>query len=331
MIKSKKYFFIIGLLIFVVINLAISQGFSKKSPNYFCNFQNNKLQEQIKFIHVSDIHLELKPKTNHKSPRLLQHSKELLNSLITDINKTKNVDFILFSGDIINTPTSSNLEYFAKTASKLKYPWFVAAGNHDLSVGGSLNRKKFFEIINRYNKTKHNNSYYCHNIKNKFMIIAMDGVINNRITANGYFSKAQLSFLKTTIHKNPNKKIIIFQHFPLIEPFKSKSHKTINADEYIKIINNSKNVLTVLSGHYHSSKIIKQNNIIHVSTPALVEYPNAYRIVSIKADKNKTYLDFKFKQTSLKQYINLSKNRSKSYKLKYAEPKDRNSKIIIDN
>ena len=43
-----------------------------------------------------------------------------------------------------------------------------------------------------------------------------------------------------------------------------------------EILNKYKNPIAVFQGHYHGAKITQRDNILYVSCPALVSYPNAF-------------------------------------------------------
>ncbi|MFH0702355.1 MAG: metallophosphoesterase [bacterium] len=321
----KKYL----ILLIFVLNLVLgSVMLSSGVWNVNVSEENNT--SIIKFAQVSDIHLDLKAREDWNK-RLLIYSKQLLQDAIDQINGIKDIDFVVFSGDMINSPSESAFMTFIKMANTLKVPWYAAMGNHDIGIKSEFNKSRFLNILNQKNKNfKSNNPYYSFVPKKGFLVIVMDGVIGNKIIANGFFSKESLIWLEAQLKNNKDSKIIIIQHFPIIEPFKSSSHRVINAREYLEILNKYHNVLAVLSGHYHATKIIRLCNVIHVSTPALVEYPNAFRVITIKDKDNETELDFVFKETRLKNLQEKSKKRSKSYKLLYGEESDRNATVIID-
>jgi 3',5'-cyclic AMP phosphodiesterase CpdA len=159
----------------------------------------------------------------------------------------------------------------------------------------------------------------------------MDGVIDNEITANGYFPKNELDWLDSQLKNNSGKKVIIVQHFPVVEPFKSVTHKVRNADKYLEIIDKYSNVIAVLSGHYHAAKITRRKNVLHISTPALVEYPNAFREIKITILNDSTKFDIRLIETNLKNVQKLSKSRSKNPTLEEGQKQDRNAVIIIKN
>ena len=103
---------------------------------------------------------------------------------------------------------------------------------------------------------------------------------------NGFFSDIELNFLEDTLNKYKDKKAIIIQHFPIIEPFKSEGHKISNQEEYLKLLDRHKNVIAVLTGHYHFSKLTLRNNVAHITSPAMIEEPFGFRYLVFKEDKN---------------------------------------------
>ncbi|MCK7481192.1 MAG: hypothetical protein M0C28_31345 [Candidatus Moduliflexus flocculans] len=108
----------------------------------------------------------------------------------------------------------------------------------------------------------------------------MDGVAETSVTANGYFKKEELAWLDNQLSQHQNSKAIIVQHFPIYEPFKSKTHFIHNADEYKEILSKHNNVIAVLSGHYHSAQKIQKNrkHFLHTELPrSVVEYPQRFQ------------------------------------------------------
>ena len=88
----------------------------------------------LKFAQVSDDHLSAE-KIN-KGYRLTANSADLLDDAIEHINQTPNLDFVFFTGDIIDVPFEKNMLLFFEHANKLKYPYYAVPGNHDICIGG---------------------------------------------------------------------------------------------------------------------------------------------------------------------------------------------------
>ena len=86
-------------------------------------------------------------------------------------------------------------------------------------------------------------------------------------------------------------------HVPVIEPFASPNHKMRNAYALKQLIESYDNPIGVFQGHYHAAKITQHDNVLYVSSPALVSYPNAFRIVNVTNYKDKVVFDFTWKET----------------------------------
>ncbi|HAR63661.1 MAG: hypothetical protein DKM50_03500 [Candidatus Margulisiibacteriota bacterium] len=254
----------------------------------------------LRFVQLTDVHIDLRDKPSGK--RLLSQSRGLLANAVATIN-SMNVDFAVFSGDSINSPREKSLTSFAQIASQLNCPWYVALGNHDIAVYGSLTKGKFFELLNQVNRFQKNTSpYYSFVPKKGYLIVVMDGVIDSRATAHGNFDRQQLNWLEEQLTNNRDSKVIIVQHFPLIEPTKSYDHDVVNKKEYLDLLNKYSNVVAVLSGHYHAEKVRKVGSITHISTPALVEFPSRFRVITITDNNNQLKLDTELVSVTVNVY-----------------------------
>ena len=88
-------------------------------------------------------------------------------------------------------------------------------------------------------------------------------------------------------------------HVPLKQPFSSDSHSLLNANEMYAILNKYKIPIGIFTGHYHATKITQEGHIVHVSTPALISYPNAFRFITVHNYRNKVVFDIKYTPTRL--------------------------------
>ncbi|HOX27541.1 MAG TPA: metallophosphoesterase [bacterium] len=251
----------------------------------------------VKFAHLTDVHLQ--PGVGFESDRMLKYSQQLLDDAVDQINAMKGVDFVIFTGDLANTPNRSDLELFAKSASRLKVPWYWTTGNHNITLGG-VSRKTFMSIMNKYNAAvKPENAHYSF-MKNGFLFIALDGTISWSWTAHGYFSDKELGFLDKQLAENPKAPAVIFQHFPVVYPADSKTHEITNREAYLGVLDRHPNAKALFAGHYHVAKIDKRNNMLFVTTPSLVQYPNAFRVVTMVKKPSGVTFDIKLVETRLK-------------------------------
>ena len=283
----------------------------------------------LNFIQVSDVHLS-SAKIN-KSYRLTAESGVLFEDVINQINETPNINFVMFTGDMIDNPRQKELIRFISYANNIRYPWYAVLGNHDICVGGSLSKEMYWKILNSHNKNfNFTKTYYSFYPKKGFKVIGLDLVIDDRISVNGEIDENQLKWLDKELSKSKKDVVLIFLHYPLIEPFPSKTHKVLNADKVLNVIHKYKNPIAIFTGHYHTTKIYQSGNILHVNTPAIISYPNAFRLVKINNQKNKVIFDFYFKETRLKNLQKRAKMLVFGAKTYYGTDKDRTTTYIID-
>jgi len=251
-------------------------------------FSSAAFAEQLKFIQVTDTHITLNG-SNYQG-RDLEQSVQNLETLVKSINKLNGIDFVVFSGDNIDSANEDNLRKFCEITKNLNKPYYITIGDHDV-FSSALNKTNYFKIVKQYNKNQKSTDSEYYFFPNKdIVVIVMDGTIQMIPCAHGCYNERDLEWLDEVLTKYKDKKAIIVQHFPMIEPYENKSHKLRRPEEYFNLLANHKNVIAILSGHYHGGdKITVKDNIYHVSTPAFVNSPYNYRIIDINYDKNSLF------------------------------------------
>lgn len=283
----------------------------------------------LTFAQISDAHFST-AKTN-TSYRLTAESRELLADAISQVNETQNVDFVMFTGDMINTPYEKELMAFLKYANQLQSPWYALLGNHDVCVGGFLSKKLYWDILNGHNKNFHfAKTYYSFAPKKGYKVIGLDPIIDTRVTANGRIDEEQLKWLDKELAKSKNDVVLIFIHMPFVEPLHSESHRILNSDEVLKVITKYKNPIAIFSGHYHTTKITQIGNVLHVSTPSMVSYPNSFRVVKVCSQKDKVVFDIKLKETRFSDVQKRAKMMAFGAQTYYGTDADRNGIYTIE-
>ena len=230
---------------------------------------------------ISDVHLSSDKQNNKMTPSI----KRLIEAVEQANSNTS--DFVVFLGDNVSGASKYDIAMFAKVIKRLKKPYYVLVGNRDINRGKSVNKKEFYRIVNKYSSNKLN-ALPCYKKYDDYILIFMSGVNETFPTTNGYYKEGELDFLDETLSKYSDKKAIIFQHFPVVEPKENRDLKTHKAEDYIAVLARHKNVLAVISGHYHYENVTKDDlNVTHISVGGLLK--GEYEQIKFFKNKDGSY------------------------------------------
>ena len=123
--------------------------------------------------------------------------------------------------------------------------------------------------------------------------------------------------------------VIICTHVPIDEPYNSSNHKLLNEYEVKSLLRSYTNPIVVLQGHYHCVRAKQDGNIVYITSPSLVTYPNAYRVININNNKQNVLIDVFLKETNLKDIQSRSKMRLLGGDILYGDETDRNNTFKI--
>ena len=227
--------------------------------------------KDIKFVQVTDVHYT----------KEISYSQEALEGAVKEINKLENVAFVVFTGDNIGSPSKENLVGFVRTVNKLDVPYYLVIGNHDVYKSGGMSKANYIDIVKAnnilYKPSKPNYVFK----KDGFVFIVVDGAKEVIPGSIGYYRESTLEWLDKQLKKYKKNPVVILQHYPLVEPKEHKSHRTYHPEKYFELLEKHRNVIAIISGHYHVNGEKMQDGIYHISTPALYNPPNYYKVIDI--------------------------------------------------
>lgn len=233
------------------------------------------MAKNIKFIQITDAHFAANS----------EYTQKVLKAAVDDINAQEGISFVVFTGDNINRADIQNLRQFVRIVKKLKYPYYVVLGNHDVYKSNNMSSIAYYKILrseNMFFRQKKANYKFK---KDGFVFITVNGAKEIIPGASGYYRKDTLDWVDKTLTKNKRREVIIFQHFPVVYPkgdeHRLKTHKTYKVEEYRDILAKHQNVLAILSGHFHVNYETMQDGVYHISTPSLLSQPHSYKIIDI--------------------------------------------------
>lgn len=246
----------------------------------FASAASKAFAENIKFVQITDSHVSTES----------EYSQKVLKSAVEDINNQQDISFVVFTGDNINNPTPENLRQFVKIVSKLKVPYYVALGNHDVYKSKDMSKIRYYQILRETNLLYPQRSANYEFKKNDFVFLIVDGAKEIIPGSGGYYRESTLNWLDKRLTKNENKSVVILQHFPVEYPEGSesrlKTHKTYRDEDYKEILEKHNNVLAVITGHFHTNYETMKDGVYHINSPSLVALPQSYKIIDIITTKD---------------------------------------------
>lgn len=276
----------------------------------------------LRFAQISDVHYsDFEEDTSYK---MLKSSAQLLDDAVIQVNSTPDVDFIMFTGDMINKPKQKQLLGFISHANLLNKSWYAVLGNHDTPCGAPLTKSLYFDILNGHNPNFcFKTPYYSFCPKKGYKVIALDTIINYKATSQGEVPEEELQWLKDELDNSKGDIVLIFTHVPVVEPYASENHRLINSYEVKLLLKKYDIPIIVCSGHFHGTKIIQEDNILYINTPSMVSFPNAFRIINVSPQRNKVIVDVYLKETRLKEIQAKAKAKVMGSMLLYGQEADR--------
>lgn len=275
----------------------------------------------LKFVQISDVHFYTGE--DNTSFKLRAESDKLLDDAIQQVNNIPNINFVMFTGDQIDKSFEKELRAFLPHAKNLNYPWYITFGNHDTCIGGYLTPQVYLDMVHKANENfDFKKPYYSFIPQKGYKAIVLDTIIRDRLTSNGRIDEEQLKWFENELDSAGKDTVLIFMHVPIVEPFASAGHRLLNADEVRAVIEKHKNPIAVFQGHYHAAMIKQFDNVLYISTPSLVSYPNAFRIITVTNHRKKVVFDIDYEETRLKNIQKLAKIMVFSSNLYSGEEKD---------
>lgn len=199
-------------------------------------------------------------------------SEQKLDKIISEINKQKDISFVVFSGNNIAKAQKEYLEAFLKETKKLKAPYYIILGNKDVNKQKGLGKADYMKLVNK----KIVSPNYVIDKKN-IVFIVVDGSKEVIPTSQGYYKPDVIAWLDEQLTFYKNKNVVILQHFPVIPPCEKETKYTAKPEAFLQTLAKHNNVKAVISGHFGVNDEKDLRGIKFIST---AEAP-VYRIIDI--------------------------------------------------
>lgn len=225
----------------------------------FVFFLGSAFGQGFKFAQVSDTHVG--GSTGADDLRIT----------VKDLNQRKDIDFVLFTGDITEFGSDEELALAKQILDSLTLPWYIIPGNHDSnwSESGANSFRKVFggETF-----------FFPHK---GFMFMGTVSGPNMRMSP-GQIPRENLVWMDSVFAANPdvNTPLIFINHYPLDNGL----NNWYEAIDRIK----TRNIQFAMCGHGHQNKLYDWGGIPGVmgrSNLRAKETAGGYNIITLTAEK----------------------------------------------
>jgi 3',5'-cyclic AMP phosphodiesterase CpdA len=259
-----------------------------------------------RFAQITDPHLASEMDGQWNNGFICSMMPDVIRCLKKDLAKLQ-PDFILATGDICSHQTRDAMFAARDLMDSLNFPYYPMGGNHDFVLEDS--RKWFLEAFHAHLPVQ--NTYYSFDYKDihfvvldawwkwsddSLSLISEPDIAESQNTdlvgARWELPQEQLDWLEQDLKANPDKPCLVSCHYPAIgipERLKRPSIKDgghlQNGEELIALLHKHPQVKAIFSGHLHMHIIEKDDQLTHVVTGAIPEYPIEYRDICVYKDR----------------------------------------------
>lgn len=233
----KRYFL---LLIYVVVNQCTI-------------FSENP----FRFAFLTDLHINVRN----------GQAAEDLRMVVDELNASSSVEFVLVGGDIADKGDSASLVAARSILNRLKVPFHIVSGNHDIVWDNAQSVRNFAAIFGGDSFVFQSHGYVFAGFATSPSDKAGRGVARN----------TDLKLLQDELRKYADKPVFFITHYPLLEgDVENRTQLTDMMKQY--------KVKAVLCGHYHRNTFLNFDGIpgiVNRSTLRSTESAGGYTLYTV--------------------------------------------------
>ncbi len=264
------------------------------------------MDEQIKIIHITDLHFYKFPASILK---LL--NKRILGCLNWELNRKRRFDFnntgrfinflkkqnnavVLITGDLTVTAHEEEFYIAKEFLNKIRatgHRLFVIPGNHDYYTFECVKKKRFETLLSDYCLT--DDYPIVVKLPNGIPIIFLHTVRPNILSSRGEIDKEQIEKLNEII-SSLHTPAVVCSHYPVLhhtpEYYSSYSRRLKNADLLRQTITQTRVPLLYVAGHVHHYSLTQDKNnplVQYLCSPAFFynqKRGGGFSIITLKED-----------------------------------------------
>ena len=247
---------------------------------------------RVKFAQISDMHL-MQP-DGCRCKWMPGEPEDLLRQAIAQIQEMPHLDFVVFSGDLVDEADCESFQLLDKIVRQLPVPYFFSVGNHDIDEidgvvpTGKFGRSHFLDWCRSHFWLEAATTGFADFVtspKPGLKLICMDASIGLCPEPQGTIRPEQLDWLAEQLEKYPDDVAIVVIHQPPLASVLFRKHRVLPAfsRQFCKVLEKHRYVAAVLSGHLHTPKRYRRGNTAFLTAPPLVGPVSAFRTIELEA------------------------------------------------
>jgi len=254
----------------------------------------------IRFAVISDLHIDIKGKNAF---RMSAYSVDCLHRTIEDLNKEKDLSFVVANGDLLMDGEVENAKVLRDAMKNLTAKSFVVCGNHDYQPADPKKRREGFtylgidDFVNYfadYGYGKSGQRHYANQIVPGLRMLVLDACLPGEKRWGGRLPDEQLSWLDTELSSHSDQVNLVFMHHNFlpwtVDEFKGgpKQQFCIDNDADVRAIleKNSHATPVAISGHRHIGLHARElNKVNYFAVPSLNSHPMRYSVFTISPEQ----------------------------------------------
>src|SRR6185295_13055593 len=213
----------------------------RRTPVAARELRRSMSPKPVHIAQISDLHI--------KPPGSLAYGKvdtaKALERCIASLNEFNPApDFVVISGDLVDTPTAEEYQYLKRLLAPLKLPFAGIPGNHDAR---ELMRAAFPSAAYAFTAGALNQKIEVGELD----LILLDSSVPGK--PHGTLDAATLQWLEQTLASSADRPALLFLHHPPFETGISHMDRQnlLNADQLASIVKLHPRARLVSAGHVH--------------------------------------------------------------------------------
>jgi len=242
-------------------------------------------REKIVFANLAGIYYAAPGSEGDVEGAVTAASEALLVRTVRELNETKDLDFVVLSGDLFARADGLSLDRVKTILAELRAPYYVVLGDHDMPADGSGLSESVIALALEGHGFDSARGYWSREVLPGLVLVGLDTAQAGR--PGGHVDPEQLKWLDETLAARADKAVIVVAHHglvplhPLDEGPAWQSLMVDNAEAVREVLGRHPNVLMVLTGHHHFAEGRVVGRSVYVSSPSVSVWPLAYQLMRL--------------------------------------------------